>query len=306
MKGGFTLTFEDLLKEIQSSVRSERKVAVAHATDEGLFFAAKQALEYGIASFIFVGPLELMKDLSKQTGVSAIERCEFIDSETEQESAMIAAGLVGKGDADVLMKGMVGTSTLLKAVLNKESGLRTGNVLSHVAAFDLPARTGLLFVTDAAMNIAPDLKEKIAITQNAVDVAKSIGIKTPKVAALAAVETVNPAMQATLDAAVLTQMNKRGQIAGCTIDGPLAFDIAVSPEAARQKKVHSDVAGYADILVVPAIETGNALYKSLTIFGNAEVGGIITGAKAPIVLTSRADSTESKLLSIAVAVGSAG
>ncbi|WP_026689338.1 bifunctional enoyl-CoA hydratase/phosphate acetyltransferase [Alteribacter aurantiacus] len=297
------MTFDELLNQIKDQ-SGNRTIAVAHATDEGLFHCAKRAIELGIASFIFVGPKSTLTSLSEKTDLNESEKLRFVDSVDEAQSAKKAASLVGTGEADVLMKGMLGTSTLLKAVLDKEHGLRTGNVLSHVAAFDFPERERLLFLTDAAMNIAPDLKNKVAITENAVRVAQKIGIETPNVAVLAAVETVNPAMEATLDAASLTQMNQRGQLKGCNVDGPLSFDIAVSPEAAKQKGVYSQVAGHADILVAPTIEVGNALYKSFTIFGGAQVGGMIAGAKAPIVLTSRADSIESKLLSIAIAVGS--
>ena len=200
------------------------------------------------------------------------------------------------------MKGNLSTSLILKAVLNKEHGLRTGNVLSHVAVFDVPHYDRPILVTDAAMNITPSLEEKVQIIQNAVNVAHSIGIEMPKVAPIAAVEVVNPLMPATVEAALLTQMNRRGQIKGCVIDGPLALDNAINIEAAKQKGIQSEVAGQADILLVPAIETGNVLYKSLIYFAKAKVGAILAGAKAPVVLTSRADSSESKLYSLALAI----
>lgn len=200
------------------------------------------------------------------------------------------------------MKGNVPTATILKEVLNKEYGLRTGSVLSHVAAFEVPDYDQLIFVTDAAMNVAPDLNQKVQIVQNSVQVARALGIEMPKVAPLAAVEVVNPTMQATVDAALLTQMNNRGQIKDCIVDGPLALDNAVSALAAEHKGIKSEVAGQADILFVPTIEVGNVLYKSLIYFAKAKVGAIIAGAKAPIVLTSRADSAESKLYSLALAV----
>jgi phosphate butyryltransferase len=187
-------------------------------------------------------------------------------------------------------------------VLNKEYGLRLGNILSHVAVFEIPNHDRLIIVTDSAMNISPDLTQKAQIIKNAVAIAKEIGIETPKVAPIAAVEVVNPAMQATIDAAALTMMNKRGQITGCIVDGPLALDNAVSVLAAEHKGINSEVAGKVDILVVPSIEVGNALYKSLVYFANAKVGAVIAGAKAPIVLTSRADSAESKLYSLALAI----
>jgi phosphate butyryltransferase len=200
------------------------------------------------------------------------------------------------------MKGNVSTAILLKAVLNKEYGLRTGRILSHVAIFEVPGFSKFTIVTDAAMNLEPDLQQKEQIVVNAVKIARSIGIDKPKVAALAAVEIVNPAMQATIDAASLTLMNKRGQIKDCLIDGPLALDNAISLEAAKHKGIESDIAGQADILLVPTIDVGNVLYKSLVYFAKASVGAVIAGAKAPIVLTSRSDSSESKLYSLALAI----
>ncbi|MCD8510792.1 MAG: bifunctional enoyl-CoA hydratase/phosphate acetyltransferase [Bacillus sp. (in: Bacteria)] len=281
-------------------------IAIAHSTDISLIQAAKQAIEKGIASFIFVGPVAIMETLVKEAEFTdeLANKFTFVNASTDKESARQAVQLVAEGKADALMKGMLATSTLLKAVLNKEMGLRTGKVLSHLAAFSFKGNERLLFLTDAAMNIAPDLKEKVEIVQNAVDAVRKIGIDKPKVAALAAVETVNPSMQATLDAASLTQMSKRGQITDCVVDGPLGLDNAISEESASQKGISSEVAGRADILMAPSIEVGNVLYKSLTYFGGAVVGGIIVGAKAPIILTSRTDKVESKLLSMALAISS--
>ena len=222
-----------------------------------------------------------------------------------QKAAELAVKAVKENEAGTLMKGNVPTAVILKAVLNKEWGLRTGNVLSHVAAFEVTGFDRLTFITDAAMNIAPDLQQKAQIIENAVGIAQSIGVKMPKVAPIAAVEVVNPAMQATVDAASLTMMNQRGQIRHCVVDGPLALDNAVSHHAAEHKGIESEVAGQADILLVPNIETGNALYKSMIYFAKAKVGAVIAGAKAPIVLTSRADSAESKLYSLALAICSA-
>ena len=194
------------------------------------------------------------------------------------------------------------TSIILRAVLNSEYGLRTGKILSHVAAFEVPGYNRLLFITDAAMNIAPDLEAKAQIIRNATAAAHACGVQKPLVAPLAAVETINPAMVSTTDAASLFMMNKRGQITGCLVDGPLALDNAVSIQAAEQKGIKGDAAGKADILLVPDIESGNILYKSLVYFANAKVGSIIQGAKAPIVLTSRADSAETKVYSLALAI----
>nr|WP_246056095.1 bifunctional enoyl-CoA hydratase/phosphate acetyltransferase [Alteribacter natronophilus] len=300
------LNLDQLTDRVKSSPGNQKIFAVAHAVDKGIFTAALRAMEEGLGKFIFTGPEKELRELAEEAGLKEDSSLWGIrDTSDPVESAASAVKLIRDHEADILMKGMTSTSVLLKAVLNKETGLRGSGVLSHVAAFDLPDRESLLFLTDAAMNIAPDLKEKTEITANAVDTARKIGFSNPKVAVLAAVETVNPAMEATMHAAALTQMNRRGQIKGCTIDGPLAFDLAVSSEAATQKGIQSEVAGAADILVVPAIETGNALYKSLTIFGKGKVGGLITGAKVPIVLTSRADSSDSKLFSITLAAAAA-
>lgn len=279
-------------------------VAVAAAEDAEVLEAVVQAVNKEIAQFLLYGNEERIHQILSEKAENTIGHGALVVVHTasQEESAELAVKAVHTGEADVLMKGNISTSTLLKAVLHKEYGLRTGNVLSHVAVFNVPGYDRLLFVTDAAMNIAPGLQEKAQIVNNAVRVANAIGISLPKVAPIAAVEVVNPAMQATLDAAVLTQMNNRGQIKNCIIDGPLALDNAVSFHAAEHKGITSEVAGQADILVVPTIEVGNALYKSLVYFAKAEVGAVIAGATAPIVLTSRADTAKSKLYSLALAV----
>jgi phosphate butyryltransferase len=226
----------------------------------------------------------------------------IVHADSNEMASELAVKAVSTREATVLMKGNIPTSSLLKAVLNKEYGLRTGNVLSHVAVFEVPDFDRFTIVTDAGMNIAPELEQKAQMIKNAAALARAIGIECPKVAPIAAVEVVNPAMQATIDAAALSVMNKRGQITGCIVDGPLALDNAVSALAAEHKGIQSEVAGRADILLVPTIEVGNVLYKSLIYFAKAKVGAVIAGAKAPIVLTSRADSAESKLYSLALAI----
>jgi len=214
-----------------------------------------------------------------------------------------AVRMVSSGEADVLMKGFIHTDDFLRGVLNKEFGLRTGSIMSHVFVAEIREQDKLLFITDSSMNIAPDLEQKAAILLNAAYLASLFGVQNPKVAALAAVELVNPAMPATLDAAALAKMADRGQyVPVCTVDGPFALDNAVSPAAARHKRITGPVAGQADILLVPTIECGNILAKSLVYFGGHRLVGLLVGAKAPVVLTSRADSTESKLLSMAAAV----
>ncbi|WP_370295372.1 phosphate butyryltransferase [Rossellomorea marisflavi] len=279
-------------------------VAVAAAEDKEVLKAVSMAVEHGMAEFLLFGDREKIEQVMEESQRDLLEsaRIKIIHSPSVQNAAELAVQAVNKKEADVLMKGHVSTSVLLKAVLNKEWGLRTGNVLSHAAAFEVEGFEKLVFVTDAAMNISPDLVQKAQIIQNTVSVARSIGIDQPKVAPLAAVEVINPQMQATLDAAALTVMNQRGQIKDCLVDGPLALDNAVSSIAARQKGIVSEVAGEADILLVPTIEAGNVLYKSLMYFAGAKVAAVISGATAPIVLTSRSDLAESKLYSLALAI----
>ncbi|WP_010284538.1 phosphate butyryltransferase [Bacillus timonensis] len=284
--------------------KSPVTVAVAAAEDEEVLEAVVEAVDHKLARFLLFGNQEKIEKILSRNGgnTTEYESLVVVNTSSVEKAAVDAVKAVHDGKADVLMKGNIPTSTILKAVLNKEYGLRTGNVLSHVAVFEVPDYDRYVIVTDAAMNIAPGLQEKVQILNNAVTVATSIGIPLPKVAPIAAVEMVNPAMQATLDAAVLTQMNHRGQIQNCIVDGPLALDNAISILAAEHKGITSAVAGQADILLVPTIEVGNALYKSLVYFAKAEVGAVIGGARAPIVLTSRADSAKSKLYSIALAV----
>lgn len=278
-------------------------IAVAEAGDQEVMESVFKAYKEGIAHFILFGNGDKISDWLKKNTNGSTPGIEIVSTDTAS-AAIGAVKAVHEGKADILMKGLVSTSVLLKAVLNKEFGLRTGKVLSHVAAFEIKGFDRLIFVTDAAMNIDPDLNQKGQILQNAIDFVLQTGVEQPKAAVLAAVENVNPAMQATLDAASLTVMNLRKQITGGIVEGPLALDNAISKEAAAHKGISGNVAGEADILLVPTIETGNVLYKSLIYFARAKVGAVICGAKAPIVLTSRADSSESKYLSIALAVKS--
>lgn len=291
-------SFEDVLKKVKEN--GMKKVAVAVAQDEPVLEAIRDAKKMGIADAILVGEKAKIEAVAKTIGLNTSE-FEIIDEPNNALAAKTAVELVSSKRADMVMKGLIDTATFLKAVLDKEKGLRTGKVLSHVAVFDVPALKRIILVTDAAMNIAPDLMTKKQIIENAVSVARGIGIETPKVAVVAAVEVVNPDMQPTLDAAVLSKMNDRGQIKGCIVDGPFAIDNAISEEAAAHKGIKSPVAGKADIILVPNIETGNVMYKTLTYTSNAKNGGIIAGAAAPVILTSRSDSHESKLYSIALA-----
>ncbi|MCM3692967.1 phosphate butyryltransferase [Neobacillus niacini] len=280
-------------------------VAVAVAEDEEVIEAVIEALNRNLANFILFGDKEkinMILTVKNKDQKKSNKKLTIVHADTNELAAELAVRAVSTKEANVLMKGNIPTSALLRAVLNKEYGLRTGNVLSHVAVFEVPDYNRFTIVTDAGMNIAPELEQKAQIIKNAAALARAIGIEYPKVAPIAAVEVVNPAMQATIDAAVLSMMNKRGQITGCIVDGPLALDNAVSALAAEHKGIHSEVAGRADILLVPTIEVGNVLYKSLIYFAKAKVGAVIAGAKAPIVLTSRADSAESKLYSLALAI----
>lgn len=291
----------------QATRLKDSTVAVAAAEDKEVMEAVSMAVEHGIANFLLFGDSQKIKEIMKAVSPQLLNHkaITILHADNAKEASESAVKAVRNNEASALMKGNVATAVILKAVLNKEFGLRTGNALSHVAVFEIPGYERLTVLTDAGMNIAPDLEQKVQIINNAVGVAHGIGIENPKVAPLAAVEVVNPAMQATIDAAVLTQMNRRGQIKGCVVDGPLALDNAVSLEAAEHKGIHSEAAGKADILLVPNIETGNSLYKSLIYFAGAKVGAVIAGAKAPVVLTSRADSAESKLYSLALAICSA-
>lgn len=296
----------DLLIE-RATHYKEKTVAVAAAEDHEVIEAVAKAAERNLANFLLFGDKSKIQQIieAQHRELATSDKIHIIHTSSSASAAENAVKAIKLNEANVLMKGNVPTATILKAVLNKEYGLRTGNVLSHVAVFEIPGFDRYTIITDAAMNIAPDLEQKAQIAKNAVEIARGIGIEMPRIAPIAAVEVINPAMQATLDAAALTVMNKRGQLANCIVDGPLALDNAVSLIAAEHKGINSDVAGRADILLVPTIEVGNALYKSLIYFANAKVGAVIAGAKAPIVLTSRADSAESKLYSLALAICSA-
>lgn len=290
----------DLLATARSGGR--RRVAVAAAQEHSALEAVFDARAAGIAEPILVGDVEAIRAIAAELGAD-LSGVRLLEEKDYAKAAAQAVALVRSGEADVLMKGVLDTSILLKAALNKEAGLNAGRLTSHVAVIESPSYHKLFIVTDAAINIAPDLQGKMDIVANAVAVARSLGVERPKVAMLAAVEKVNAdKMPCTVDAALLTQMNRRGQVKDCIVDGPLALDNAISAESARIKKIVSDVAGDADILVAPDIEAGNVLYKALLDLGGAKGAGIVAGAARPIVLTSRADSRETKLASIALAV----
>ena len=300
-KGDVTLikTLAKLLEK--ASHTTEACVSVAAAHDPHVLEAVWMASEAGIADFILVGDEEKIEGYAKELGMDC-SRFEIIHEVDDEMACAIAVDQVRVGLATALMKGLVDTSVIMKAVLHRERGIRGGNKLTHLAAFEVSAYHKLLFVTDAAINIAPDLKGKQEIIQNAVDAVTNLGVVQPKVALLAAVEKVNESMPVTLEYQELIQMAKNGEITDCILDGPLALDNAVSYESAEIKGIDSEVAGDADILVCPDIEAGNILYKALVFLANAKNGGVVLGAKRPIILTSRADSSESKLISIALGI----
>jgi phosphate butyryltransferase len=277
-----------------------KKLVLAAAQDQHSLSAVLRAWKDGIIEPILIGDKEAIQNIAISNGYD-IAGLRIVHEPDTDMAVEMAVKMVSSKQADVLMKGKVGTSTLLKCVLNKEWGLRTGNLLSHIALFEVDTYHKLIAVTDVAMNIAPDLKDKIAIVNNSISCLHKLGNPLPKVAVLGAVEMVNENMEATLHAALLSKMNQRDQIKGCIIDGPLAFDNAISLESSQQKGIRSEVAGDTDLLLMPDIEVGNVLYKSLVFFAKAKVASVILGAKAPIVLTSRSDSEQAKYDSILLA-----
>lgn len=281
--------------------RGPKTVSVACCQDKEVLVAIENARKENIVNAILVGDIEKTKQIADEIGMD-LNNYELIDIKDLSEASLKAVELVSSGKAHMVMKGLVDTSIILKAVLNKEVGLRTGNVLSHVAVFDIEGYDRLFFVTDAAMNLAPDINGKKQIIENACELVRSLDIEEPKVALICAKEKVNPKMKDTVEAKELEDMYLRGEIKGCIVGGPFALDNAVSEEAAKHKGINHPVAGKADILVVPDIEAGNVLYKSITYFAKCENAGLIVGAKAPIILTSRADSDKTKLNSIALGV----
>ena len=290
------------LEEVVAAARTlprRQRLAVAAAQDLDVLAAVRDAVEWGIVSAVLVGDKEKIIPLAAKVDLD-LEHCPVIPETDPILAAGRAVALVAEGEADLVMKGKVGTADILRAVLDKDKGLRTGRLLSHIAALDIEGYEGLIFMTDGAMNIAPDLGQKVQIVENAVGALHALGWKQPKVAALAAVELVNPNMPAAVEAALLAKMADRGQIRGALVDGPLALDNAVSAHSAEVKGIESPVAGAADILMVPDIEAGNVLYKAIVYFARAKVAGVIAGAKAPVVLTSRSDSHQVKLDSIAL------
>ncbi len=275
--------------------------AVVHPCEATALAGALEAAEEGLIVPILVGPAARIAEVAGQARLS-LDRVHVVDTPHSHGAAAKAVELVRTGQAELLMKGSLHTDELLGAVVAREAGLRTGRRISHVFVMDVPTYHKVLVVTDAAINIAPTLEEKADICQNAIDLAVSLGVSRPKVAILAAVETVTSKMPATIDAACLCKMAERGQITSAVLDGPLAFDNAISKDAAATKGIRSEVAGDPDILLAPDLEAGNILAKQLTFLANADSAGLVLGARVPIILTSRADSVRSRIASCGIAM----
>jgi len=297
-KNAFLTKLTDLNELAKKSRKKRLAVAVAH--DEHCLEAICAVDKMGLVEAILVGNETRINEIASKLKLD-VSGMKIIHEEVDANAVKIAVKMVRNKEADVLMKGNVSTAVFLRGVLDKEVGLRKGDVLSHFALFEIPTYHKLLGLSDAAMIPAPDLKTKVAIINNAVEFMNKLGYTKPKVAILGAVEMVNEAMPATLDAALLSKMNQRGQIKNCIIDGPLAYDNAVSAASAQHKGIVSDVAGDADLLIVPDIEAGNILYKSWGFSANAKLAACVLGAASPIVLTSRSDTEESKQASIVMA-----
>jgi phosphate butyryltransferase len=289
---------DDLVKIAAN--KGKKTIVVAAAEDDHVLHAVNDAKEAEIVEPIFVGNTDKINEIAKRDSVN-ISGIRIVDEPNPALAARRAVEFASTGEAQILMKGLVSTADFLRAVLNKEIGLRTNNLLSHIGVFELPEYHKLLTLTDAAQNVEPTIEDKVKIINNSVKCLNMLGIEKPKVAILAPVEVVNPKMQSTVEAAMLTQMNRRGQIKNCIIDGPLALDNAISREACEHKGIVTEVGGDVDMLVCHNIDVGNALYKAFNYLAGGTIAGMILGAKVPIVLTSRADSNRSKFMSIALA-----
>ncbi len=294
-------SFEDIIAQVKAL--PVKKLSVCVAQDKNVLEACRVALDRGVASPILYGDEDKIRAIADENGIS-LDGMKICDEKNDDEAALKAVKVVHDGEADMLMKGELPTKSFLKSVLNKEVGLRTGKTLSHVCIFEIPKYKRLLFLTDVAFLPYPTLEDKEQIINYTVKVANACGVKMPKVAPLAAVEVVNPKMPVTVEAAQLTQWNEEGRIKGCIVDGPLSMDLALEPEAAQHKEgaLNRKIVGDADILLFPDIHAGNLVYKTIVhMVDNVENGNILMGTKAPVVLTSRSDSVEVKVNSIAVA-----
>ena len=286
---------------IDAAIAAESvKTAVAHPCDEVSLKGAVEAARLGLIDPIIVGPTQRIKDVASEHGLD-IHAFRVVDAQHSHDSAAKAVELVRNGEAEALMKGSLHTDEVMSAVVARETGIRTSRRISHCFVLDVPGHPDPLIITDAAVNIAPTLEEKVDIVQNAIDLAHALRFPQVRVAILSAMETVNPKVPSSMDAAMLSKMADRGQITGALVDGPLALDNAIDEEAAATKKIDSPVAGKANVLVVPDLEAGNMLAKALTFLAGADCAGIVLGARVPIILTSRANSLIARLASCAVA-----
>jgi len=296
-------TLDELVEAARA--RGPARIAVAAGHDPDVIEALKRAAETGLASGTLVGQSEKIRALARTAGFEIADE-QIVHEPDETRAAHRAVAMVREGRADLLMKGKISTGALLRAVLDKEGGLRTGRLLSQVIVFQVPGFNRLMLMSDAGVNIAPTLEEKADICRNAIQVAHAIGIARPNLALLAALELVNPAMPATVDAAALTQMNRRGQLTGAYVEGPVALDVPLSKFAAERKGVASPLVENTDIFIAPDIEAANILYRSILYFAKGESCGIVVGAQAPLMVLSRAESPETKLRSIALAMLAGG
>ncbi|MDR1741812.1 MAG: bifunctional enoyl-CoA hydratase/phosphate acetyltransferase [Synergistaceae bacterium] len=283
------------------AAKGKKRLSVAMAEDAGLIKAIEDARRDGLVEATLVGDEAKVKACIAEAGANAADYT-VIDEKNEAKCGLVAVAEVSSKRADIYMKGQLHTDNFLRGMLNKDVGLRSGKVISHCYFHHVEGYDRIIFIADAAFNPYPDLKQKADIIRNTAGFARALGVAVPKVACLAAVEVINPDMPCTLDAAALVQMNRRGQIKDCVVDGPFALDNAVSEESAKIKKIDSPVAGKADILLVPNIDAGNVLAKAVVYFSKNETAGLIVGAAAPVILTSRADSPRAKMLSIAAAI----
>ncbi len=292
-------SFPELLEAARA--KAPKRVAVASGHQTEIMLAGLDAEVAGLAEVILVGDRQRIHQIALDEGFD-ISRMDVVHVPEPREAAWQVMQLVSEDKADIAMKGKVETSDFLRAALSKELGLRTGRLFTHVAAFEIPGFDRLILISDAGVVVAPDLEQKVQIVQNAIYVAHTLEVSQPRVAILAATEVVNPKVPTTLDAANLSKMADRGQITGGLVDGPLALDNAISPESARIKGIRSDVAGYADILIAPDIEAGNVLAKAITYFAEGKMAGVVVGARCPLILPSRSDTREAKLVSLALGV----
>jgi len=292
-------TFEELMQAAKE--KGPLTVAIASAHEQEILLAARDAEELGIADCVLVGDRQAINDIARESDID-VKRMMILDEPNPKKAAHRVMELVSLGHAQIAMKGKIETADFLRAALNKQYGIRGGGLLSHVGVFEIPGFDRLLFVSDAGVVVAPDMEQKVELVRNAIFVAQVLGVERPRVAILAATEMVHPKIPTTMDAANLAKMADRGQIRGGLVDGPLALDNAISVESATLKGIKSEVAGRADILITPDIEAGNLLAKAITYFAHGRMAGIVVGGRAPLVVASRSDPHETKLVSIALGV----